>query len=80
MDYRKVSQSLSKNRENKVNHTTTRNYLLKTMRKIAVVISNYYEIDLAKEDVAKVAESAEFQKCVGEIAFESYLKKNQPKT
>lgn len=73
-DYRQIARIISKNHGIQMNHTSTRNYFLKTIKRFASELARHHKKQVSPDELAIMAENPEFQEAVQEIILEFFGK------
>lgn len=74
MDYRKISKELQKFGYD-IGHSSVRNDILKSMKKIAKILSRRYNMSLSDDQLDQLAKDPNFQQSVGDILSDLMKKK-----
>lgn len=74
LDYKEIctilkSSSLEIKEDKNINNNSIKTKFIKTMCKIVIAMSNYYGIQLKKQQILRIAKDVTFQKQIEEILF-----------
>lgn len=76
LDYKTIAEIMTSNGD-KMNHSSVRNYVLRSFMKIAKHISDMYELNHNDEKIFEIAKSYEFQMSIINLMQEIYDEENR---